>query len=232
MEEIITAVEPVVEEPEALKSAEPAEEPVAEATQPEAEPVDAPVEEPKRNLDVDARFAERRREKEAKQAERMAELFRKFDIPGETPEDVADAAEAHLTGKTVEEIKKQRAESERIAQLEAENKALREAQAERIFRDDLSAIRSRYPDAPKAIEELGDDFIRLRAAGVSPIVAYEAVKASAKPKNPVPPSTGAVKSVGRSTPEVFSREDVAAMSKSEVEKNLDKIMKDMQKWPT
>ena len=51
----------------------------------------------------------------------------------------------------------------------------REAQAQ--FSNDLKTIRAAYPDEKaQKVEELGIEFLKLCAGGISPLVAYEAIR--------------------------------------------------------
>ncbi len=97
------------------------------------------------------------------------------------------------------------------------------------FTADLKEIRKAYPDEKaKSVMDLGEDFLRLRAHGVSNLVAYEALR-SQTGRTEKNPSMGDVKPNGGAK-DFYTHDEVARMSKSEVEKNFDTIKKSMKKW--
>lgn len=68
----------------------------------------------------------------------------------------------------------------------------REAQAQ--FSNDLKTIRAAYPDEKaQKVEELGIEFLKLCAGGISPLVAYEAIRNEKARSAANPPSMGDVK---------------------------------------
>lgn len=79
------------------------------------------------------------------------------------------------------------------------------------------------------VSEMGEEFERLLDAGVSVEVAYCAVKAaqSGKPEQPVIGDIG-----GRSdaSDNIFSFDEVAGMSKEQIRKNYDKVMRSTGSW--
>lgn len=105
----------------------------------------------------------------------------------------------------------------------------RKREAETVFERDLKSIKKAYPDEKaKDIRELGDDFIRICASGVSPLAAYEAVRA--EKARATKPSTGDVKAAPVADKEFYTRDEVARMSADEVHRNYDKIIKSQSKW--
>lgn len=187
-----------------------------------------------RNYDKDAAYAKIRREADEarREAKKLRAALKTLDFEGGSADDIADRAQAYRTGRPIEEIRAERVERERLEQLEQENRELRGRESERIFRDDMAKIREAYPDVrAKSVEELGADFIRMRAMGVDPLVAYEAMRsAQSRTQKPKPPSTGSAKSAGKAEGGLFTREEVKGMSPSEVRKNFDKIRKSMSNW--
>ncbi len=106
----------------------------------------------------------------------------------------------------------------------------RQREAQSIFAADLKAIKKAYPDEKaKSVEELGDQFIRLCAAGISPLSAYEAIRAEKNRGAKQPPSMGDIRPGGGGK-EYFTRDEVKAMSQAEVHRNYDKIRESMKKW--
>lgn len=96
---------------------------------------------------------------------------------------------------------------------------------EAIRRADLSAIKNEYPslDVTK-VEELGDDFIKLRRSGIDAVSAYRAVRREA------PVSTGSTEGSGIEKSPFYTAEDVMAMSRNEIRKNFEKIERSMKNW--
>lgn len=122
--------------------------------------------------------------------------------------------------KTDPDILRERQQLEEYRQREAQN----------IFASDLKAIKKAYPDEKaKSVEELGDQFVRLCAAGISPLSAYEAIRAEKNRGTKQPPSMGDVKPSGGGK-DFFTPDEVKAMSQAEVHKNYDKIRESMKKW--
>lgn len=211
------------------------------AEPPEGTPSAAPADPPRpRDFERDSAFAAMRRAKEAaearaaaalRDAERATGILKRFDFAGESPEDVADAAEAKLTGRPVEEVRNRRAEAGEIEALRRENAGLRQAQFDRVFQEDIRAIKKKHPDLPaRTVDDLGPQFAGLRAAGVEPLVAYEAIRAvSERARLPMPPSMGSVKSEGQVARDYFTKEEIAGMSQSAIEANIDKVNQSLKR---
>lgn len=103
----------------------------------------------------------------------------------------------------------------------------REMQA--VFDGDLKAIRSAYPDErANSVDELGPQFIAMCAAGVSPLSAYEALRAEKARSVRQPPSMGDVRPAGGKG--FYTRDEVARMSRSEIEHNFERIRRSMDRW--
>ena len=98
----------------------------------------------------------------------------------------------------------------------------REAQAQ--FSNDLKTIRAAYPDEKaQKVEELGIEFLKLCAGGISPLVAYEAIRNEKARSAANPPSMGDVKTSPTTEKEFFTRAEVAAMDQATVSRYFDKI---------
>lgn len=192
------------------------------------------ADEPSRDYEKDAAYAKIRREADEarREAKKLRAALKTLDFEGDSADDIADRAQAYRTGRPIEEIRAERVERERLEQLEQENRELRGRENERIFRDDMAKIREAFPDVKaKSVEELGVDFIRMRAMGIDPLVAYEAMRsAQSRTQKSKPPSTGSAKSAGKAEGGLFTREEVKSMSPGEVRKNFDKIRKSMSNW--
>lgn len=196
---------------------------------------DSPTDkDPARDYSKDAAYAKIRREADEarREAKKLRAALKTLDFEGDSADDIADRAQAYRTGRPIEEIRAERVERERLEQLEQENRELRGRENERIFRDDMDKIKAAYPDVKaKSVEELGADFVRMRAMGIDTLVAYEAMRSvESRTQKPKPPSTGSAKSAGKTEGGLFTREEVKGMSPSEVRKNFDKIRKSMSNW--
>ena len=80
------------------------------------------------------------------------------------------------------------------------------------------------------MDELGPQFIAMCAAGVSPLSAYEALRAEKARNTKQPPSMGDVRPAGSKDKDFYTRDEVARMSQAEVSKNYETIKKSMTKW--
>lgn len=207
-----------------------------------------------RDFERDAAFARMRRDAQAakaeaervkKEAERLKQAVSLYGFQGRTADEIADALEAQKRGISVDalrmeklqkqaELQKALESSPMKKQLEAENQQLKKTLSERIYKEDMETIQKAYPEcAAKSVFELGDDFVRLRAAGVSPIVAYEAVHgAKMKTTKPAPPSTGSVKSSAPAGRDYFTPDEVDRLTSRQLDDPnvMDKVLKSMAKW--
>lgn len=247
--------------------AEPVEEVVetSEQTQEVAEPEpQQEVEQPKvgeRDYERDAAFANMRRSMEQAQKEReetqklleamkaekerLTNSFGLFGFKGNVDE-IEDQAKAHYSGKTVEEVRNERLQAQKVFEeqqrREQENLAkdnqIKDLQRQlyaRILDDDLKKVQSIDPSI-KSLDDLGADFAKMRMSGVSTDVAYHAVKSSleANKKTP-PPEMGKVNATQKADKTYYTQDEVDAMIAAN-DKALDnpsvleKIRKSMTKW--
>jgi hypothetical protein len=236
-----------------------------ESTQEVVEPeTQAPVEEPKnegRDYEKDAAYASMRRSMEQAQKEREESLkqiealkaererltnsFGLFGFKGNVDE-IEDQAKAHYSGKTVEEVRNERLQAQKVIEEQqrreqetlAKDNQIKDLQRQlyaRILDDDLKAIQAKDPSI-KSLDDLGADFARMRATGVSVDVAYHAVKSTleANKKTP-PPEMGKVNATQKADKTYYTQDEVDAMIAAN-DKALDnpsvleKIRKSMTKW--
>jgi preprotein translocase subunit YajC len=261
MEEEILSVE-------TQEVAEPVEEVVetSEQTQEvaEPEPQQETVEQPKveeRDYERDAAFANMRRSMEQAQKEkeetqklleamkaekeRLTNSFGLFGFKGNVDE-IEDQAKAHYTGKTVEEVRNERLQAQKVIEEQqrreqetlAKDNQIKDLQRQlyaRILDDDLKAIQAKDPSI-KSLDDLGKDFALMRSTGVSVDVAYNAVKSTleANKKTP-PPEMGKVNATQKADKTYYTQDEVDAMIAAN-DKALDnpsvleKIRKSMTKW--
>lgn len=172
------------------------------------------------NPDTGKPFADRREWEAWKRKASIAARAQRAQIAPETYEQIVEQAREELK-RSDPELQAQAQQLEQYKQREREN----------IFSNDLKAIRKAYPDEKaKSIEELGPQFVAMCASGVSPLAAYEALRAEKARSVKQPPSMGEVRPKGSAGKEFFTREEVAAMNPTEVSKNYDRIRKSMEQW--
>ena len=250
-QEVAEPVEDVVETSEQTQEvAEP--EPQQEAEQPKVE---------ERDYERDAAFANMRRSMEQAQKEkeetqklleamksdkeRLAKAFGMYGFNGDVDE-IEDQAKAHYSGKTVEEVRNERLQAQKVFEEQqrreqetlAKDNQIKDLQRQlyaRILSDDLKAIQAKDPSI-KSLDDLGKDFALMRSTGVSVDVAYNAVKSTleANKKTP-PPEIGKVNATQKADKTYYTSAEVDAMIASN-DKALDdpsvleKIRKSMTKW--
>ena len=237
-----------------------------ESTQEVVEPeTQTPAEEPKnegRDYEKDAAYASMRRSMEQAQKEREESLkqiealkaererltnsFGLFGFKGNVDE-IEDQAKAHYTGKSVEEVRNERLQAQKVFEeqqrREQENiakdnqiKDLQKQLYSRILDDDLKKIQAIDPTV-KNLDELGDKFMKLMAlGGWTAEDAYHAVKSigTANQKTP-PPEMGKVNATQKADKTYYTEAEVDAMIAAN-DKALDnpsviaKIRKSMTKW--
>ena len=261
MEEEILSVE-------TQEVAEPVEEVVETSEQnqevAEPEPQQETVEQPKveeRDYERDAAFANMRRSMEQAQKEReetqklleamkadkerLAKAFGMYGFNGDVDE-IEDQAKANYYGKTVEEVRNERLQAQRVIEEQqrreqetlAKDNQIKDLQRQlyaRILDDDLKAIQAKDPSI-KSLDDLGKDFALMRSTGVSVDVAYNAVKSTleANKKTP-PPEMGKVNATQKADKTYYTQDEVDAMIAAN-DKALDnpsvlaKIRKSMTQW--
>lgn len=186
--------------------------------------------EPDKKALSDAAFAAMRREAEAaksekarleKQLERLANTYKGFGINGQTPDDVADAAEAYKTGKPVDEIKAARLaeqqKAEEVNNLKREVDGYRTLAARRQMEDDLKAIQKIDPNI-KNITDLGTDFLKFIKNGLSGVEAFEIMQArKAREERKSPPEIGKIKATAKAESEFYSNKELDALTSKELD---------------
>lgn len=213
---------------------------------------------PKQSAEDNSKFAKMRREMEAT-SKRSAELEKKLaeheelsraigDLYGYkgAPLQVKDMLIANDRGISVEQLNAERAaqevknrelvmkdpEYQRVMQ---ENARLQKSLVEDLMAKDYDTLKSAYPDLKaESIEDLGEDFAKLRGMGWDAKQAYAAIQAKEKAnmKTP-PPSTGSVKTPTTTDKEFYTSEEVDRITREDLRKDptlLDKIKRSMTRW--
>lgn len=178
------------------------------------------------------------------QLESLQEKLKELGYTG-TAQDMIDQIEAGRREISVEQVRRERLEEEARQQQaiqeaikkdpefirnQQELKVLRERESRRVFEEDMATVRKLNPqEKAQTVQELGNDFIRLRAAGIPADVAYKATH-EIQPQVEPPKDTGKVKGSQSAAGAYFTPEQVRAMSQAEVNRNLDKIEQSMKHW--
>lgn len=178
------------------------------------------------------------------QLESLQEKLKELGYTG-TAQDMIDQIEAGRREVSVEQVRRERLEEEARQQQaiqeaikkdpeyirnQQELRVLRERESRRVFEEDLAAVRKLNPqEKAQTVQELGNDFIRLRANGIPADVAYKATH-EIQPQVEPPKDTGKVKGSQSAAGAYFTPEQVRAMSQAEVNRNLDKIEQSMKHW--
>ena len=178
------------------------------------------------------------------QLESLQEKLKELGYTG-TAQDMIDQIEAGRREISVEQVRRERLEAEarqkqaiqeaiqkdpEFIRNQQELRVLRERESRRVFEEDLATVRKLNPqEKAQTVQELGNDFIRLRANGIPADVAYKATH-EIQPQVEPPKDTGRVKGSQSAAGAYFTPEQVRAMSQAEVNRNLDKIEQSMKHW--
>ena len=149
---------------------------------------------------------------------------------------------ARQTGQTVEALRQQEADaaarakaqweaSDEYKQAKAAEQLMQQQLMQMQFDRDLAEIKALNPaEQATTVQELGGEYMRLRAAGVDNATAYKVLQVQAAQNvAATPPSTGDVKHAADTRKnDFYSREELDAMSSSEMNKNWDKVMKSVR----
>jgi hypothetical protein len=231
------------------------QEPVVEA---QTEPVEPEVvdEQPKQTREQNRQQAAMRRSREndlqqqleaARASEsKLLEALKGYGYSGNA-EKVAGQIRAAQQGVSYEEYQAQQEQQQarmremmqsdpEYLQMKAKADLYEQEAFNRVFRDDLAAIKKAFPDVKaKSVEDLGDQFVALRANGIDAVTAFAAMqKGTEATKKPVPPVMGAVNQVPAEK-EFYTSEEVDNIEKNHPEmlddpKIFNRIMKSMTKW--
>ncbi len=205
------------------------------------------------HTDENAANAQRRREAQARQRERMfremtdgindprtGQPFANEEAWRQWKQSAAIRARAQAAGvepekaqQIVEGMRDTLRETDpEYQRLRAEAEAARNERFARTFERDLAAIKKAYPDEKaKNVAELGPEFMAIMASGqVSAVAAYEAVRAQHNRMAPKPPSTGAIGGTAGRKDGYYTRDEVAAMSRQQVHEHFEDIQKSMRQW--
>jgi len=214
---------------EALESAE---------TQEVAEPDEADYSEESQEevetherTDADARFAEMRRQNQAleREAQMMREALSRY-FEGETAEELSINANAYAEERDPDEYREEWERAQEYERAIRENEELRDAMLEmeidRRMEEGLREVREIDPNV-KSLDELGESFIHMIAAGLTTKEAYYASLAmKSKEKVYAPDPIGKVAD-NRIERDYYTSEELDNLTDEELDENWDKVMRSM-----
>lgn len=215
-------------ETEALESAETQE--VAEPDTAESSTTEVAEETPQRT-EADARFAEMRRQNQQleREAQMMREALSRY-FEGETAEELSINANAYAEERDPDEYRQEWERQQDYERAMRENEELKdkmlEMEIDRRMRDGLREIQEIDPNV-KSLDELGESFIHMVAAGLSNKEAYYATLAmKSKEKIFAPDPIGRV-SDNRIERDYYTSEELDNLTDEELDANWDKVMRSM-----
>lgn len=214
---------------EALESEEMQE--VAEPD--EADDSEESQEEPETHerTEADARFAEMRRQNQAleREAQMMREALSRY-FEGETAEELSINANAYAEERDPDEYREEWERTQDYERALRENEELRdkvlEMEIDRRMEEGLREVREIDPSV-KSLDELGESFIHMIAAGLTTKEAYYATLAMrSKEKVSAPDPIGKV-SDNRVERDYYTSEELDNLTDEELDENWDKVMRSM-----
>ena len=215
-------------ETEALESAETQE--VAEPDTADNSTAEVAEEAPQRT-EADARFAEMRRQNQQleREAQMMREALSRY-FEGETAEELSINANAYAEERDPDEYRQEWERQQDYERAMRENEELKdkmlEMEIDRRMRDGLREIQEIYPNV-KSLDELGQSFINMIAAGLTNKEAYYASLAmKSKEKVFAPDPIGRV-SDNRIERDYYTSEELDNLTDEELDANWDKVMRSM-----
>ena len=220
-------------ETEALESAETQE--VAEPDTADNSTAEVAEEAPQRT-EADARFAEMRRQNQQleREAQMMREALSRY-FEGETAEELSINANAYAEERDPDEYRQEWERQQDYERAMRENEELKdkmlEMEIDRRMRDGLREIQEIDPNV-KSLDELGQSFINMIAAGLTNKEAYYASLAmKSKEKVFAPDPIGRV-SDNRIERDYYTSEELDNLTDEELDANWDKVMRSMKLLPT
>ena len=224
--EIQEVAEPEMDE--ALESAE---------TQEVAEPDEAEYSEDTQEVETherteaDARFAEMRRQNQ--QLERDAQMMREAlsrYFEGETAEELSINANAYAEERDPDEYRQEWEREQDYERAIRENEELRdrmlEMEIDKRMEEGLREVREIDPNV-KSLDELGESFIHMIAAGLTTKEAYYATLAMKNNEKVYAPDPIGRVSDNRVERDYYTSEELDNLTDEELDANWDKVMRSM-----
>ena len=228
--EIQEVAEPETEALESAETQEVAEPDKAEDSAPVAESA-----EPQRT-EADAKFAEMRRQNQQleREAKMMREALSRY-FEGETAEELSINANAYAEERDPAEYRQEWEKQQDYERALRENEELRdqmlEMQIDKRMQEGLREVQEIDPNV-KSLDELGESFIHMIAAGLTTKEAYYATLAmKSKEKVFAPDPIGKVAD-NRVERDYYTSEELDNLTDEELDANWDKVMRSMKLLPT
>lgn len=181
--------------------------------------------------EADARFAEMRRQNQQleREAKMMREALARY-FEGETAEELSINANAYAEERDPDEYRKEWEREQDYERAIRENEELRdqmlEMEIDRRMREGLREVQEIDPNV-KSLDELGESFINMIAAGLTTKEAYYATLAmKSKEKVFAPDPIGRV-SDNRVERDYYTSEELDNLTDEELEANWDKVWRSM-----
>ena len=229
--EIQEVAEPETESLESAETQEVAEPDTADNSTEVAEDTQA-----HERTEADARFAEMRRQNQQleREAKMMREALSRY-FEGETAEELSINANAYAEERDPNEYRQEWEKQQDYERALEENEKLRdqmlEMEIDKRMRDALRTIQQIDPNV-KSLDELGESFIHMIAAGLTDKEAYYATLAmKSKEKVFAPDPIGKV-SDNRVERDYYTSEELDNLTDDELDANWDKVMRSMKLLPT
>ena len=214
---------------EALESAE---------TQEVAEPDEAEYSEESQEevvtherTEADARFAEMRRQNEQleREAQMMREALSRY-FEGETAEELSINANAYAEERDPDEYRAEWEREQDYERITRENEELRdkmlEMEIDRRMEEGLREVREIDPNV-KSLDELGESFVHMIAAGLTTKEAYYATLAMKNNEKVYAPDPIGKVSDNRVERDYYTSEELDNLTDEELDENWDKVMRSM-----
>ncbi len=159
-----------------------------------------------------------RRKYEAAQKEHQTLLdgLSKYGYSGATTQEILDQLEAKQSGSTVEQIRQARAKAQKAVQDDPMYQDMLKKNIEYGKAEDLRQIQT-VDNSIKSVDELGDKYFTLRAAGIDAKTAYYAIKGSTAPTTPKPEDIGPVNNDGNVEDEFYTSEQLDRLTKKDLD---------------
>ena len=179
----------------------------------------------------DAAFAEMRRQNQQleREAKMMREALSRY-FEGETAEELSINANAYAEERDPDEYRKEWEREQDYERVTRENEELRdqmlEMEIDKRMREGLREVQEIDPNV-KSLDELGESFINMIAAGLTTKEAYYATLAmKSKEKVFAPDPIGRV-SDNRVERDYYTSEELDNLTDEELEENWDKVWRSM-----
>lgn len=208
---------------------------------------------PAQTREENAAFARMRRELEKSQAaldrykSMGAVVQRESGLHSDDPDDIRRELLARREGVTADTIRqREEQEAQRYKEqmqrdpqyLAAQNELsfYRQQAASAQRQQDLAELKAKYPADNIDESTLGEQYAKLRSAGVDNLHAYAAIRdvaaAEEAGKKPTPPDTGAVGQAPDPEIEYYTPEEVDKLTTKQLDdpQIMEKVMKSMTKW--